>query len=150
MEFSRQEHWSGQSFPFSRGSSRPRDGTWEWVVSGEVLQTRGSVDGWRENVGSKGERGYRKKRAPLNTQAPEPIFVNVCPRFHSSYSVAPLALGPGPQGGCAAATGSRVQDPLHRSAGGCVLFLTSYFYEPSGVPFLLSGKAERNGANTGL
>ena len=103
-----------------------------------------------ENVGSKRERGHGKTRAPLNTQAPEPIFVNVCPRFHSRYSVAPLALGPGPQGGCAAATGSWVQDPLLCSAGGRVLFLTSYFYEPSGIPFLLSGKVERNGRNTGL
>ena len=74
-------------------------------------------------------------RAPLNMQAREPIFVSVRPRRHSCCFTVPLAVGPGSQGGCAAANSPLGSGPLSPpSAGGRVLFPTSCVYEPSGVP----------------
>lgn len=43
-------------------------------------------------------------RAPLDMQAREPIFVSVWSCFHSCCFMVLLAVGPGPQGGCVAAT----------------------------------------------
>ena len=37
MEFSRPEYWSGLLFPFSRGSSQPRDGTWVSCIAGRFF-----------------------------------------------------------------------------------------------------------------
>ena len=37
MEFSRQEYWSGLPFPFSRGSSQPRDWTWFPAMQADSL-----------------------------------------------------------------------------------------------------------------
>ena len=36
MEFSRPEYWSGKAFPFSRGSSQPRDGTQVSRIAGRL------------------------------------------------------------------------------------------------------------------
>ena len=37
MEFWRQEYWSGLPFPFSRGSSQPRDQTWSPAMQADSL-----------------------------------------------------------------------------------------------------------------
>ena len=37
MGFPRQEYWSGLPFPFSRGSSQPRDWTWIFFIAGDSL-----------------------------------------------------------------------------------------------------------------
>ena len=149
MEFSRPEYWSGQPFPFSRGSSRLRDGTRDWVVSGEVLQTRGSLDGWGENVGSKGERGHRKMRAPVNTQAREPIFVSVRPHF---IHVAPRPRWPWGQAPEEAAQqqpalGSGPSALLCRQA--CIIS-DSLFLRTIRSSLLALWKGRVKGGNTGL
>lgn len=73
-------------------------------------------------------------RAPLDMQAREPVFVSVRPRLHSRRFTAPLAVGPGPQGGCAAATSPLGSGPSGPPCRRRVLLPTSRLYGPSGVP----------------
>ena len=138
-EFSRPEYWSGQPFPFSRGSSQPRDRTRDWVLSSKALETRGWPGGWRERGE---ERGKRKTRAPPDMQAREPMFVSVRPRHHSCCFTVPLAVGPGPQGGCAAATSPPGSGPLSPplQAGVCCSLLPVSMNHQESPPALWKGR----------
>ena len=49
LEFSRPEYWSGQAFPFSKGSSQPRDGTQVSRIAGRFFTswaTREAQEYW--------------------------------------------------------------------------------------------------------
>ena len=50
MEFSRQEYWSGLPFPFSRGSSQPRDWTRVFCVAGRFFTIWSIREGWVYSV----------------------------------------------------------------------------------------------------